>query len=127
MPELEGTGRMSAQLHQLLRGLMVLRKLKEVSEMEVEIVERVAFGTIPSLRMAVIESVHPTEGAAADVIEGATGIPRSVLYRVLKELELVGLLKHEASASSGGRRGRFVPVEEQKAFFHHAQKTRGEL
>ena len=34
LPEIEGTGRMSAQLHQLLRGLVVYREKKEVTEEE---------------------------------------------------------------------------------------------
>jgi hypothetical protein len=125
MPEIEGTGRASAQLHQLLRGLMVLRNVKTVSELEVEIIERVALGTIPTLRMEVIKAIS-SRGAEEIEIEAVTGLPRTVLYRVLEELQMVGLVKHDLRPQNK-RAGKFVAVDEFKPFFYHAYKTGGEL
>lgn len=116
VPEIEGTGRMSGQLHQLLRGLMVLKRSKIVTEDDVTLIERVAAGTIPSLRLKIIEAMRPLKGTEASEIEEKTNIPRSVLYRTLEDLKILELIRWEA-AGSQSRRGTFRPVEEWAPFF----------
>lgn len=125
VPEIEGTGRMSGQLHQLLRGMLVLRNSKVATEDDVELVERVAMGTIPSLRMRVIEVMNPRHAMEASDIEVETNIPRSVLYRTLEDMKILELIEWEQSAGEL-RRGAFRPKDEWKVFFHCVKQMNGD-
>lgn len=125
VPEIEGTGRMSGQLHQLLRGMMVLRNSKVVTEDDVELVERVAMGTVPSLRMKVIEAMNPRFAMEASELEVKTNIPRSVLYRTLEDMKILELIDWE-QAGGESRRGAFRPRDEWKVFFHYVKRVNGE-
>lgn len=118
LPEIEGTGRMSAQLHQLLRALMVYREKEVVTEEEIEVIERVAFGTIPSLRLRVMEQLDVKMGTKIGSIQG---IPHSVLYRTLQDLVMLELVEwvHDSGHPT---RGAYKPSEEWKAFFWHLKQ-----
>lgn len=125
VPEIEGTGRMSGQLHQLLRGMLVLRNSKVVTEDDVELVERVAMGTVPSLRMKVIEAMSPKFAIEEGEIEARTNIPRAVLYRTLEDMKILELVEWE-QVRGESRRGAFKPMDEWRVFFHYAKPKNGE-
>ena len=113
---------MSAQLHQLLRGIVIFRQTKTVTDAEIQIVEAVAMSTIPSLRMSVIRSIDPASGASADDIGIETKIPRSVLYRVLDDMKMLELLEwRHQERPRDSRRGKYYATKEYAGFFKQAQ------
>ncbi len=118
VPEPEGTGRMGAQLHQLLRGLCTLRGHKQVTEGDIETVEMVALGTIPSLRLRVMRQFDLVDPTLAASIKG---VPHTVLYRTLQDLEMLGLIEHDKHAGHS-QKGWYEPVGKWKPFFHFIQK-----
>jgi DNA-binding HxlR family transcriptional regulator len=126
VPEIEGTGRISAQLHQLLRGLMVLRELKYITSSEIEIIERVAFGTIPSLRLTVLEEMDVKEENDFNDLMDETGIPRSVLRRTLEDLNMLEIVQWTA-LKTASRRGTYSVREQWRSFVYRIQNVGGQL
>ena len=121
VPEPEGTGRLSAQLHQLLRGLVVLYGHKEVTPREIELVQRTAFSTIPAIRRRVIENIHPAKGATLFELVNTTGIPKSVLGRALEEMRLLKIIEQVQVMRGAGKSWVNVPLTDWKVFFHYVQ------
>lgn len=126
VPEIEGTGRMSSQLHQLLRGLVIFKQIKEVTQDEISIIERVSFGTIPSLRMRVIEELDLENGTEFAELIGYTGIPKSVLHRTIEDMKLLDLIEWKADPLKP-RHGKWFARPGWKPFFYHAQRSGGEV
>lgn len=118
-PEIEGAGRTASQLGQLLRGLMVLRGRKDPTLEEMEIVERVALGTIPSLRLKVMRSVE-AEGSRYRDLFRAAEIPKSVLYRTLEDLRLLKLMEHKDIRNVKG--GRHLAAPGFEPFFFRCRQ-----
>lgn len=126
VPEIEGTARMSAQLHQLLRGIIIFRQAKFASESEIKVVEAVAMSTIPSLRMSVIREVDPSNGATAEHIHEVTDIPKSVLHRTLVDMEMLKLIEwRHRERPRNTRIGNYYATDEYKGFFKQAQAVGG--
>ncbi len=126
VPEIEGTARMSAQLHQLLRGVVIFRQVKIVTDSEIKIVEAVAMSTIPSLRMSIIQAIDPADGAEAEDIGETTSIPRAVLYRTLKDMQMLELIEwHHQERPRNTRHGRYYATKEYAGFFKQAQSQSG--
>lgn len=123
VPEIEGTGRMSAQLHQLLRGLLVWRGRDEITNEEIELVERVAFGTIPTLRLEIMRHIKP-DGTLSSELLAKTGVPRSVLFRTLEDLCLLELLWQDTYVRDK-RAVLYKPFEADKGFFYQLSKLEG--
>lgn len=124
-PELEGTGRMSAQLHQLLRGLLVFKKTAHITHDEIGVIERVAFGTIPSLRYEILNEIDPKEGSTAQELQEFTGIPRSVLHRTLEDMRLLELISWESTTKPISRKGAHFVAEKWLPFVYHLQNRPG--
>jgi len=126
LPEIEGTARMSAQLHQLLRGIVIFRQTKTVTDAEIQIVEAVAMSTIPSLRMSIIRAVDPANGTEAKDIGEITKIPRAVMYRVLDDMKMLDLLEwHHQERPRAARIGKYCATSEYAGFFKQAQNLGG--
>lgn len=123
IPEPEGTGRLSAQLHQLLRGLVVLYGHREVTQREVELVQRTAFSTIPTIRRKIIENIHPKKGATQFELVQSTGVPKSVLQRAIEEMKLLKIIKQEKVKRSGTGAWAWLPEEKWKIFFHYVREA----
>ncbi len=117
IPEVEGTGRMGSQLSQLLRGLTVYRERKEVTEEEIETVQKVAFGTIPSIRLKVMQQIETATPASS--IEG---VPQSVLQRTLEDLTMLELIEWKRTPGNPNNRGYYRPRDDWKAFFWHIRQ-----
>jgi hypothetical protein len=113
MPELEGTGRIARQFSQLLRGITLLRGLEEPHDPEVRIIERVAIGSLPPARLRVLEDL-PFGGDTVRGLGERTGIPKTVLGRVLQDMALLGVVQWN--------QGGYRPVEEYKGFFLTARE-----
>lgn len=122
VPEIEGTARMSAQLHQLLRGVIILREMRVATESEIQVVEAVAMSTIPSLRMNIILATDYEKGVTAEDLMSATGIPKTVLYRTLKDMTMLKLIEwHHQERPRDMRRGKYYAAPEYAGFFKQAQ------
>lgn len=118
VPEPEGTGRLSAQLHQLLRGLVVLHEHREVMDREADLVQKCAFSTIPSLRREVMKAMDPKRGSTTSEIRQRTGMPKVVLHRVLEEMELLRLIEQEEIRRIA-KSAAWFPRDEWRPFFYH--------
>jgi hypothetical protein len=126
VPEIEGTGRISAQLHQLLRGIVLFRELSFITESEVEIVERVAFGTVPSLRLKILETIPLKKPMDFGDLMELTKIPRSVLRRTLQDMRMLEVLdwKERRGAS---RYGEYFVLEQWVPFVKRIQNVGAQL
>jgi len=123
IPEPEGTGRLSAQLHQLLRGLVVLYGHQEVTDREVELVQETAFSTIPSVRRRVIELIEPVAGATFHELTRDSGIPKTTLQHTLEEMKLLKLIEF-SDPTKGQRSSVWLPRDEWKSFFYYVRASR---
>jgi energy-coupling factor transporter ATP-binding protein EcfA2 len=123
IPEPEGTGRLSAQLHQLLRGLVILYEHSEVTPREIELVQRTAFSTIPTIRRRVIEKINPKSGATLTELIKSTKIPKPVLQRALEEMKLLEIIEWMEPKRGVARSGLWVPKDEWKVFFHYVREA----
>jgi hypothetical protein len=123
IPEPEGTGRLSAQLHQLLRGLVVLYGHEEVTEREVELVQRTAFSTIPTIRRRIIEHLNPKTGATFHELLHNTAIPKVVLTRALEEMKLLKIIEQQERRRHNTKTWVWGALEEHKVFFHYVREA----
>ena len=123
VPEPEGTGRLSAQLHQLMRGLVVLYGHKEVTSREVALVQECAFSTIPSLRRALMRAIDPAHGTTRNDLIKRSRMPKVVMHRVLEEMLLLGLIKL-VEPTRRVLYSTYKPTEEWKPFFYYLQTAR---
>lgn len=122
VPEIEGTARMSAQLHQLLRGIIIFRQIKQVTEAEIQVVESVAMSTIPSLRMSIILQTDYENGTTAEDLMATTGIPKTVLYRTLRDMQMLKLVEwFHQERPRDSTKGKYYAVKEYAGFFKQAQ------
>ncbi len=112
MPEVDPTG-LTARLAQLLRGLTAVRGLPEPYDAEVRVIERVVLSTVPPARLRVIQTL-PFYGVRVREMADYLRLPRSVVHRVLEDLELLGLVgRHE--------RLGYMPHPDHQLFFRLAR------
>ena len=123
VPEPEGTGRLSAQLHQLLRGLVVLYGHSEVTQREVELVQECAFSTIPSIRRRVMEVMDLRSPTPGRVLERDAKLPHAVCARTLEDMNLLGVIESVQPGRHISSAG-WQPIKKWKPFFHHVQARR---
>lgn len=123
IPELEGSARLSAQLHQLLRGLNLLYGCGPVTDEEIDLLEQVAFSSIPTIRLRVIAEVG-APGIEGSVLSKRSKVPRSVLYRTLEDLQVLEVIERIPHPGEP-RRGLWRPTAGCKPFFYHAQRLSG--
>jgi len=74
---------------------------------ELETVKQVIFSSMPPERVQVMREL-PTEGGSSAEISHRIGLPKTRVYRVFEELELLGIVER--------RGGQFHPSEEARLF-----------
>lgn len=113
-PQIEGSARMAKALDLLVRALAIAAQRLTVSERDVSLVRRTAFGATRPIRRRLIlyffqlwrsalerGAALPEPVRATDVVQ-ATGENRSSVYRTLEDLTLLELVQSEQRA--GGAR-----------------------
>ena len=108
MPEIESTGRIAKQFNQLLRGVTAFRGRAEPDDEEVALIEKVAFSSVPSMRLKTLQALPP-EGASTREMADVTRIPKSVQHREMEDLALLGLIE--------GAEGGWAPKAEFDCFW----------
>jgi uncharacterized membrane protein len=92
VPVTEGNTRLPQQLSQLARGSALVEKRVAVNEYDLELVDRVAFDSLPTARSAILRAL----------IRGRNpytlGLPESTTHRALEDLQTVDLV---AGAGTG--------------------------
>jgi hypothetical protein len=121
VPEIEGAGRTAGQLSQLLRGILLLRGRKEPTLEEMEIIERIALGTIPSFRLKVMQNVDVESGSRYTQLMKDTELPSSVLYRVLEDLRALKLMEHKTVGMS--KKGKHLAAPGFGPFFVRTRRS----
>ena len=92
-PEPEGPGRLTGQLSKLLRGLCVVRGRRSPSEVELQILAKVARDSLPALRLKVLEAIWKADWTAC------TAIPKTTFRHIVEDLQMLGIV--EKGQSSG--------------------------
>ena len=92
-PEPEGPGRLTGQLSKLLRGLCVVRGRRSPSEVEMQILAKVARDSLPALRLKVLEAIWKADWTAC------TAIPKTTFRHIVEDLQMLGIV--EKGQSSG--------------------------
>ena len=112
-PELEGTGRISKQFGQLIRGIALFKEHGEIWNDDLHLLEQVALGSLPPTRLKVLQTL-PYGGCTVRQLEDLTGRPRTLLGRVLQDMQLLGVLE----LSQVGYR----PVDKFVSYFEAARQ-----
>jgi hypothetical protein len=95
IPEWEGPARLAKQLNRLAYGLSCLTGERDLSHENYEIIFSVAENSIPKDRREVLHSLLGKDGMGeAGEIETETGIPHSVVYRILEDLEALRIVAY---------------------------------
>jgi len=99
IPRPESTARISQQLGQLLKGLLVLNQTEEVSEEMMEIAETCAYSCIPDPRLRLMSLAG---GRAFDfqTAQRASKLPGKLCRRTLEDLTILELLQVERGAKT---------------------------
>jgi hypothetical protein len=121
-PDVEGTARLSGQLHQFLRGLLVYYGHREPTHAEMDLVRKMAFSTIPKIRLMVIHAC--IDGATGQEVAGRTKLPAQACSRVTQDLQMLGLLDWD---SPRGGRGKWRPKGNSLLFFNAARSLIPEI
>jgi len=116
MPEVESTGRLAKQFTQLLRGITIARGAKVPGEVEVGLIDQIAMSSVPSMRLTIIRNL-PLEGIKTSELQLVTRIPNSTFYRLIEDMELLGLMERQSTFSH--------PKKKFRIFYVLAQKTNG--
>jgi hypothetical protein len=120
LPEIESTARISRQFTQLIQGVTLARGVAEPGHPEVAIMDQVAVSSVPSLRLKVITGI-PTDGIIPFDLVDRTGLPKTSVYRLVEDLELLGLVTREGTATQG--QARFLrPTAKYGPFFGVARR-----
>jgi len=91
-PSPEGNTRLPQQFAQIGRGAAVLAGREEVNEEDFALVSRAAFDCIPGVRGAVIRALRNATSPYS------VGLPSSLVYRTLDDLEALGLAARPTDA-----------------------------
>jgi DNA-binding transcriptional ArsR family regulator len=96
-PPPEGPGRFIRQLHGLAMGLAVINGRDEISDGDIDLVERVAFDCLPPTRRLIIEALRHlkrSQGVPISIIEELTKqrVARRTLERELRALQLLQIV-----------------------------------
>lgn len=124
IPVEESPSRLSQQVSQLLRGLMVLYGLDGPTEQLLEVAEVVTFTTIPTNRLRIMGAIGDRELTATRIPQEAK-VPKSVATRTVEELYELGLLDSMKGATgSDDQRLRYYRANQQYvAFFKRCKKV----
>lgn len=98
VPQPEGAGRLAKALLRLGQGLAVVRGRLALAEADYAVLLRVALGSVPSLRRAVVGALlaRPDQdhlGQSAAVVGASTGIPPKTAEQGLRECEALRLVR----------------------------------
>lgn len=122
IPRSESPARISQQLGQLLKGLMVLYGVSTVSEYFVELAEVAAYSSIPDSRLRIMglgeKNFTFTEA------KFQTGLPHAICQRTLEDLSEIGILSISKSATG---RPIFSPEETFQADFRRVSLVMREM
>lgn len=92
IPSEESTGRISGQIAQLMRGLLVLRGLSEPHEEDLLVIETCIFSCIPEERLRVMAQLSKGPVSRGELIK-RTKLPRKVADRTIEDLDQLGLIR----------------------------------
>lgn len=115
LPELEGSARVSAQLGQLAKGLMLYFGREKVTDHELGVLEGVAFSTIPSTRTKVLVGMDLRGKKSGVQIAKDLGLPAQTARRAIEDLKLLGIIK-SANAHARSPIGGWEVVQEWKPY-----------
>lgn len=118
IPRTESTARITQQLGQLLKGLLVLFQTNEVSSEILSIIEGCAYSCIPEPRLRLMAIAGGRAFGLSDAIK-LSRLPPTVVRRTLEELTLLGLLRRERRAKANS--SLWQAEEVHRAFFRRVK------
>ncbi len=108
-PAAEGPGRLIKQLAALACGLAALRGTSKVTQDDYELVERVAFDSIPEPRGTILWALYDEGARRVADFRKHVALTDPTIRRHLEDLELLGLAR--AKKSSSGKAYSYGPTE----------------
>jgi hypothetical protein len=98
LPEAESPGRLVKQLVQVAKAVAALYRRNAIGPHEITLVRRLAHDSIPSLRASILGLLGSvSNGLETSVVSIHSGIPDRTLLEKLNDLELVGVVKKDAT------------------------------
>jgi hypothetical protein len=93
MPSREFGTRLAKQLKKFAMGVAIYYELNSVDDKVMEIVERVALGSVPDKVERVVAACSGGKEVKSDLIVAKSGMTRSTIYRVLQDLAMLKVLR----------------------------------
>ncbi len=99
--------RIAKQLKKLLLGLSLLRWPAEITEDDYRITVRVAMDTCVGFNLEIVSELFKKDGQTAEQLSETAVIPISTVREILSDLELLGVVRHQAIQRDTAGRPQF--------------------
>lgn len=121
-PELEGPARMAVQFTQLARGSMLYFGQTEATGKDLDLLEALAFSTVPALRSRVLVAMDLTGSVSGMDVARRMAMPQSVVQRTMEDLKLLEIIEPTAVM---GRHAGWEVCKQWKPYVFQMRKWTG--